>query len=228
MNPQSEVNIPLKEVTLENGVSDPTLEERTPSHNEDSENNKQNVGICGLKFSKMAIFKMGSAIMFVLLVISVGFNIYLGRKSCRITEEEVPSAKIKQLEDVSTPKPFPPTSCLPGWILNENSCFFFSVSESTWHASLRNCSSYGASLFVMATRQEMVFINQNKAPAEYWMGLKRKKIGEPWTQPDGAEFDVWFEIKGEGLCATLNDGVVSSTYCDSHRHWICRRILHAV
>ncbi|KAL8213004.1 UNVERIFIED_CONTAM: hypothetical protein K2H54_060077 [Gekko kuhli] len=137
-------------------------------------------------------------------------------------------AEIKQLKAMSTPKPFLITSCSQGWTPNEEWCYLFSDAESTWDSSHMNCSSYGASLFVMATPQERTFINENKAPAEYWLGLRRQAIiGEPWKQPDGSDFDIWFEIKGEGLCASLNDGVVSSTDCDSYRRWICRKPLRA-
>ncbi|XP_053154674.1 C-type lectin domain family 2 member D-like isoform X3 [Hemicordylus capensis] len=67
------------------------------------------------------------------------------------------------------------------------------------------------------------FVECNAEPTDYWINLQRESVEQPWKWPNGSLVSDWFQIKGEGLCAYLNDNIVSSTNCDNHRNWICKK-----
>ncbi|XP_053153275.1 C-type lectin domain family 2 member D-like isoform X4 [Hemicordylus capensis] len=113
------------------------------------------------------------------------------------------------------------TSCLQGWIMNKGMCYLFSATDETWSSSQSNCSSYGGSFVTIDTQEEREFV-ERKADTDYWINLQRESVEQPWKWPNGSLVDDRFQIGGEGLCAYLNDKVVSSTYCDQRRNWICR------
>ncbi|CAI5767936.1 Hypothetical predicted protein [Podarcis lilfordi] len=110
-------------------------------------------------------------------------------------------------------------SCLQGWIGHEAWCYYFSTAEANWNSSQSNCSSQGGSLTAIDTPSEMDFLLK-KDPADYWIGLQRKE-GQPWKWANGSDFNQWFEF-GDGHCAFLNAPNISSSFCESKRHWICR------
>ncbi|XP_054834801.1 C-type lectin domain family 2 member D-like isoform X2 [Eublepharis macularius] len=240
---QPEVYIPLDPVNPENGLGNQDLDECSgrSEQNEctdalDSQmlessplangagqegmqqdnkvpNNMEGTNRYRKKFSKK---KIVIAIIVLLLVLSLPFLCLF-------------AAPKKPLQATSTPNLLLNASCPQGWISDEERyCYFFSDTESTWDLSLKNCSSSGGSLPMMDTSQEMDFINKNKDATEYWIGLRREKIGQPWKWTNGTEFNKRFVIKGDSPCATLNDGVQSSTDCDQPRNWICRKPLHGV
>ncbi|XP_053156801.1 C-type lectin domain family 2 member D-like [Hemicordylus capensis] len=131
------------------------------------------------------------------------------------------NAKLKQLQGCTQPPV--DTSCLQGWVRNEGMCFFFSQTEGTWNSSQSNCSSSGGSLVALDTQQEKEFVEHKRDLAEYWINLRRENVEQSWKWPNGSFIHNWFTIKGEGFCAYLNDDVISSTYCDQKRYWICKK-----
>lgn len=121
----------------------------------------------------------------------------------------------------------PRTSCPKYWLNYEGTCFHFSDVEDTWNSSQKNCSSYGGSLVLVATPEELAFVKRYKSRTDYWIGLQREAVGEPWKWPNGSVFNNLFEIRADGHCAYLNDEEASSTWCDTRRNWICSKFLHA-
>ncbi|XP_053153273.1 C-type lectin domain family 2 member D-like isoform X2 [Hemicordylus capensis] len=160
--------------------------------------------LCGdrvnTKFSKTVIYKTLIIILALLLIVFI--SLYATERANR-----------KQ----------PPveTSCLQGWIMNKGMCYLFSATDETWSSSQSNCSSYGGSFVTIDTQEEREFV-ERKADTDYWINLQRESVEQPWKWPNGSLVDDRFQIGGEGLCAYLNDKVVSSTYCDQRRNWICR------
>ncbi|XP_077180693.1 C-type lectin domain family 2 member B-like isoform X2 [Paroedura picta] len=118
-------------------------------------------------------------------------------------------------------------TCPKYWLLYEGKCYLFSDAEGTWNSSQKNCTLYGASLVLLDTPEEMAFVRRYKSRTDYWIGLRRKAVGEPWKWPDGSDFNKWFKIGADGLCAYLNYDAASSTWCHTLRNWICRKFLHA-
>ncbi|XP_042245010.1 C-type lectin domain family 4 member M-like [Thunnus maccoyii] len=66
--------------------------------------------------------------------------------------------------------------CLPGWVLLNTSCYFFSYSESRtvkkyWPDSREDCISRGADLVVIDNQEEQAFVSnsiQNKVTSSRW------------------------------------------------------------
>ncbi|XP_015274917.1 PREDICTED: C-type lectin domain family 2 member B-like [Gekko japonicus] len=114
--------------------------------------------------------------------------------------------------------------CPLGWIKKETSCYFVSHGQQDWDSSQTNCSSYGASLLTLDSKQEWALVNSGGH--ECWIDLQRKKEDEPWKWRNGSDV-TQFEVKGTGLCAYVSHDMVSSTNCDNIRHWLCRKPVHA-
>uniref|UniRef100_A0A8C3RK38 C-type lectin domain-containing protein n=1 Tax=Chelydra serpentina TaxID=8475 RepID=A0A8C3RK38_CHESE len=104
----------------------------------------------------------------------------------------------------------------------QGKCYYFSEAEGTWNNSQSHCSSFGASLAVIDTPQEMAFIKRHKGLSEHWIGLRREP-GQPWKWTNGTEFNLWFTVRAQGACAYLNDEAVTSSRCDTVRYWICSK-----
>ncbi|XP_077779658.1 C-type lectin domain family 2 member D-like, partial [Podarcis muralis] len=123
-----------------------------------------------------------------------------------------------------TPSHRYPTCVIPcpqGWVVHEAWCYYFSTAEANWTSSQSNCSSYGGSLTAIDTPSEMKFLLNEKEATDYWIGLRREE-GQPWKWTNGSDFNSWFKIGADGLCAYLNDRNASSSWCTSEREWICR------
>ncbi|XP_048343747.1 C-type lectin domain family 2 member D-like isoform X2 [Sphaerodactylus townsendi] len=116
-----------------------------------------------------------------------------------------------------------PTPCCPhGWIMSQGRCFHFLDLEGGWDAGQQHCSSLGASLAVIDNFEKL---NQSvavhhKGPFNHWVGLLRQP-GESWKWPDGTAFNNQFEVGGDGPCAYLNNGIVSSTDCSTEKKYLC-------
>ncbi|KAH1183199.1 C-type lectin domain family 2 member D-like [Mauremys mutica] len=112
-------------------------------------------------------------------------------------------------------------ACPDGWVGYQGKCYYFSGSEGSWSASQNNCSSLGASLAVIDSKQDLEFMLRYKEPPLYWIGLRRDSPGQPWKWTNGTEFNKWFQIGGDGSCAYLNNPGVSCSQCYSERRFIC-------
>ncbi|XP_014460007.1 C-type lectin domain family 2 member B isoform X1 [Alligator mississippiensis] len=116
----------------------------------------------------------------------------------------------------------PAASCPDGWIGYRRKCYYFSEDEGNWTLSQSICSSYNSSLTVINSQEDMNFVMRYKGTLDHWIGLSRKP-GQPWKWTDGTDFNNWFEVKGNSLCAYLNEFAVSSSGCYTERNWICSR-----
>ncbi|XP_053154672.1 C-type lectin domain family 2 member D-like isoform X1 [Hemicordylus capensis] len=92
-------------------------------------------------------------------------------------------------------------------------------------SSEQHCSPSPIAIIVIFIRRIAIpeFVECNAEPTDYWINLQRESVEQPWKWPNGSLVSDWFQIKGEGLCAYLNDNIVSSTNCDNHRNWICKK-----
>ncbi|XP_066492939.1 early activation antigen CD69-like [Tiliqua scincoides] len=114
-------------------------------------------------------------------------------------------------------------SCPQGWHEHMGRCYFFSNTEASWIFSQSNCSSFGGSLLMFDTLEEMDYIIDTQIHLYNWIGLQREDVEQPWHLPNDSVFRDSFPITGEGRCAYLNENEVSSTWCDNRRYWICRK-----
>uniref|UniRef100_A0A674J4H9 C-type lectin domain-containing protein n=1 Tax=Terrapene triunguis TaxID=2587831 RepID=A0A674J4H9_9SAUR len=113
------------------------------------------------------------------------------------------------------PSPNPPSGpwCPDGWVGYRGKCYYFSKAKENWNNSQSNCSALGASLAVIDSEQEMTFLLRYKGTVYHWVGLRREP-SQSWK---------WFEVRGGGACAYLNDVGVSSSSCETEKNWICAK-----
>lgn len=114
-------------------------------------------------------------------------------------------------------------NCPDGWVGYLGKCYYFSATEGNWTYSQSHCSSLNASLAVIDTFQDLVFMLRYKGFFDHWIGLWRNQEGQPWKWPNGTEFNNLFEIQGEGDCVYLNNNDARIVGCGLERRWICSK-----
>uniref|UniRef100_A0A670IQJ8 C-type lectin domain-containing protein n=1 Tax=Podarcis muralis TaxID=64176 RepID=A0A670IQJ8_PODMU len=122
------------------------------------------------------------------------------------------------------PSPSTPTECCPeGWIGYQRKCYYFSDSDRNWTYSQNYCASFNASLVVIDSQEEMIFLRRYKGHFDHWIGLQRMNDQEPWKWINGTIFNKSFEIRGGGTGAYLNHQGVASGTSGSEERWICSK-----
>uniref|UniRef100_A0A670ISG2 C-type lectin domain-containing protein n=1 Tax=Podarcis muralis TaxID=64176 RepID=A0A670ISG2_PODMU len=122
------------------------------------------------------------------------------------------------------PSPSTPTECCPdGWIGYQRKCYYFSDSDRNWTYSQNYCASFDASLVVIDSQEEMIFLRRYKGPADHWIGLQRMDDQGPWKWINGTIFNKSFEIRGGGTGAYLNHQGVASGTSGNDERWICSK-----
>lgn len=111
-------------------------------------------------------------------------------------------------------------SCPDGWVGYRRKCYFFSETEGNWTDSRKQCSALNASLALIESEQELIFMLRFKVRTDPWIGLRREP-GQGWKWANGLEFNTLFVIRGEADCAFLSEDTVSSSRCYTERNWIC-------
>ncbi|XP_074873429.1 C-type lectin domain family 2 member B-like [Carettochelys insculpta] len=115
--------------------------------------------------------------------------------------------------------------CLDGGVRYQGKCYYFSEDEGNWTDSQSHCSALGASLAGIDTPQEMAFLLRYTGSYDHWVGLRQEQ-NQPWKWTNGTKFNHWFEIRGGGDCAYLNEEKgVSSLQCYLERQWVCRKAI---
>ncbi|XP_067425477.1 early activation antigen CD69-like [Emydura macquarii macquarii] len=128
----------------------------------------------------------------------------------------------KQCEPCPATPASPVSACLNGWVGYLWKCYYFSEAEADWTSSQSKCSTLGASLTGIDTKEEMGFMKRYKGPESYWIGLHREP-GQPWKWTSGTEFNNWFPIAGEETCAFMIGNNISSSSCSKTQRWICSK-----
>ncbi|XP_039373191.1 E3 ubiquitin-protein ligase TRIM11-like isoform X2 [Mauremys reevesii] len=122
-----------------------------------------------------------------------------------------------------TPPDSPATCCPEEWIGYQGKCYLFSEDEANWTSSQLFCSSHGASLAWLDTRQEKDFLMRHKGYLDPWISLRREP-GQPWKWPNGSVFNHPVETGGGGgECAYMYQITISSSECYRRRNWICSK-----
>uniref|UniRef100_A0A674JUX2 C-type lectin domain-containing protein n=1 Tax=Terrapene triunguis TaxID=2587831 RepID=A0A674JUX2_9SAUR len=113
--------------------------------------------------------------------------------------------------------------CPDGWVGYRGKCYYFSEAEENWNNSQSNCSTLGASLAVIDSKQDLDFMMRYKGISEHWIGLWREQERQPWKWVNGSDFNSSFPIGGGGNCVYLNDNGVSASRCITKRNWVCSK-----
>ncbi|XP_009462440.1 PREDICTED: C-type lectin domain family 2 member E-like [Nipponia nippon] len=111
--------------------------------------------------------------------------------------------------------------CPGTWLGFQGKCYYFSETESNWTTSQESCEALGASLALITTMDELAFIKRYKGEANHWFGLRKEY--NSWWWSNGTAFNNWFEVRGGGHCAYLNQERISSSLCHTKKHWLCSR-----
>ncbi|XP_037023773.2 early activation antigen CD69 [Artibeus jamaicensis] len=114
------------------------------------------------------------------------------------------------------------SSCSDDWIAYQRKCYFISNATRNWTLAQNSCLKHGATLALIDSEKDMIFLKRYVGRAEHWIGLK-SEAGQTWKWSNGKEFNNWFNLTGSGNCALLNSTEVSSTECGKDLHWVCSK-----
>ncbi|XP_064898036.1 uncharacterized protein LOC102085062 [Columba livia] len=111
-------------------------------------------------------------------------------------------------------------SCLNNGIGYGEKCFYFIEDEAEWNRSRIVCVSLGAHLATIDSWEELRFLLRYGRSLHYWLGLQREESG-PWKWVNGSLFNNWFDVRGKGQCAYINQDGVSSDWCSQTKFSVC-------
>ncbi|XP_069506564.1 early activation antigen CD69-like isoform X3 [Ambystoma mexicanum] len=157
-----------------------------------------------------------STLLLVAAVVTIGVLWHKGSEGvCMEDSRLVQNGEGKGME-----KP----SCSDGWLMDGQTCYFFSTERKYWNASQMFCTSHGATLAMLKDTQTLETINRLKGSEDYWLGL-RKGEGQGWYWEDGTPFNnTIIPLRDDAAnlnCAYLNSDKLGPLVCDSERHFIC-------
>ncbi|XP_053086704.1 CD209 antigen-like protein E [Pangasianodon hypophthalmus] len=123
------------------------------------------------------------------------------------------------------------------WCFNFNSSFYCMSNETkSWEESRQNCSSRGADLVIINSREEHEFISQQLGGSQAWIGLSDRDREGEWKWVDGTPLTTEYWAPGEPSngtdedCAEIyytdsNKAVWNDKKCSVKLHWICEKRL---
>ncbi|XP_006199913.1 early activation antigen CD69 [Vicugna pacos] len=114
------------------------------------------------------------------------------------------------------------SSCSDDWIQYQRRYYLISKKTRNWTLAQEFCSKHGATLALIDSEEDMIFLKQHVGRAEHWIGLKNE-AGQTWKWSNGKEFNNWFNLTGSENCAFLNSTEVGSAACEKNLHWICSK-----
>ncbi|XP_066217288.1 early activation antigen CD69 [Saccopteryx leptura] len=114
------------------------------------------------------------------------------------------------------------SSCPDDWVGYQRKCYFFSNTTENWNLAQNSCFKHGATLALIDSEKDMIFLKRYVGRAKHWIGMKNE-IGQAWKWLNGKDFNNWFNLTGRENCAFLNSTEVSNTECGKNLHWICSK-----
>ncbi|EHB11227.1 Early activation antigen CD69 [Heterocephalus glaber] len=124
--------------------------------------------------------------------------------------------------ELSLPSNSHVSPCPDAWVLYRRKCYFFSTTAKSWTSAESSCSEDGATLAVIDSEKDLIFLKRYAGSAEHWIGLKNG-TGQIWKWSNGKEFNHWFNLTGFESCASLSSTEVGSAECGQGLPWICSR-----
>ncbi|XP_063094204.1 early activation antigen CD69 isoform X1 [Cavia porcellus] len=149
-------------------------------------------------------------VVFITILFITVIALFVGKYNCPGQYE------VSMLSDSDVP------SCSNEWILYHRKCYFFSTTTRNWTSARDSCSEDGATLAVIDSEKDMIFLQRYAGRAEHWIGLKNE-TRQTWKWSNGEVFNRWFNLTRYENCAFLNSTEVSSTECEQSLHWICSK-----
>lgn len=115
--------------------------------------------------------------------------------------------------------------CSGGWIRHQRKCYFASTTTGNWTLAQNTCSKHGATLTLVDSEEEMMFLRQYVRRAEHWIRVKNE-TGHSQKRLNGKELNNWSNITESENCSFLGSIDVGRTECDKNLHWICSKPSH--
>uniref|UniRef100_A0A8C4MBX7 C-type lectin domain-containing protein n=1 Tax=Equus asinus asinus TaxID=83772 RepID=A0A8C4MBX7_EQUAS len=115
--------------------------------------------------------------------------------------------------------------CSGGWIRHQRKCYFASTMTGNWTLAQNVCSKHGATLTLVDSEEEMMFLRQYVGRAEHWIRVKNE-TGHSQKRLNGKELNNWSNITESENCSFLGSIDVGRTECDKNLHWICSKPSH--
>ncbi|XP_034156883.1 C-type lectin domain family 4 member M [Pangasianodon hypophthalmus] len=118
----------------------------------------------------------------------------------------------------------------------KSSFYYMSKEQKGWEESRQDCSSRGADLVIINSREEQEFIGQQLGSTVAWIGLSDRDREGEWKWVDGTPLTTKYWRPGEPNnsddedCAEIyysdsNKAVWNDNKCSEKRHWICEKRL---
>ncbi|XP_012863988.2 early activation antigen CD69 [Echinops telfairi] len=123
------------------------------------------------------------------------------------------------------PSDSPASPCSAGWIGSQKKCYHLSTKRSNWTMAQGYCSEHGATLALLDSEKEMIFLKQYMSGLEHWIGMNNE-TGQTWKWSNGRELNNRSSEMESGNCPFFNTTDVSSTACQRRLHWICSKPSH--
>ncbi|XP_028640741.1 early activation antigen CD69-like [Grammomys surdaster] len=113
-------------------------------------------------------------------------------------------------------------TCEDEWISYKRKCYFFSTTTKSWALAQNSCSEAAATLAVIDSEKDMVFLKRFAGGLGRWIGMKTEaNQTRKWT--NGKEFNSWFNLTGSEGCVSLNHTDVTAVNCEASLHWVCSK-----
>ncbi|EDK99928.1 oxidized low density lipoprotein (lectin-like) receptor 1 [Mus musculus] len=122
--------------------------------------------------------------------------------------------------------------CPQDWLWHKENCYLFHGPFS-WEKNRQTCQSLGGQLLQINGADDLTFILQaiSHTTSPFWIGLHRKKPGQPWLWENGTPLNFQFfktrgvslQLYSSGNCAYLQDGAVFAENCILIAFSICQK-----
>ncbi|KAF5912444.1 hypothetical protein HPG69_004114 [Diceros bicornis minor] len=122
----------------------------------------------------------------------------------------------------SVPRNSHVSSCSDDWIRYQRKCYFFSPMTKNWTLAQNFCSKHGATLALIDSENDKIFLKRYVGRAEHWIGMKNE-AGHTQKWLNGKKSNNWSNLTESKNCSFLNSEEVSSTECERNLHWICSK-----
>lgn len=113
-------------------------------------------------------------------------------------------------------------SCEDEWVAYQRKCYFFSTTTNSWALAQNSCSKDGATVAVIDSEKDLVFLKRHAGGQEHWIGLN-KEANQTWKWANGKEFNNWFNLTGSERCVSLNNTAIATVDCEANLHWVCSK-----
>ncbi|XP_051011403.1 C-type lectin domain family 2 member D11-like isoform X1 [Acomys russatus] len=158
-------------------------------------------------------FRVSPAKLYCCYVVITVLTVAIVALSVALSVRKTEQVSIKNIHGV----------CPRDWIGFGNKCFYFSEYTSNWTFSQDSCMAQEAQLARFDNMEELNFLRRYKGTFDYWIGLHRESLEDPWTWTDSTKYNNLLPIRGVEEHAYLNDNGISSGRDYVHRGWICSK-----